>query len=314
MRLFDSFREKPFIVQFAIFFLILFCVHYIPIESRNGVGSVKIAMMVLCFYVLFTKVFMVSKALIIGTIYFLFMLSTATFHPSSFRWSTILFRGMFIYSFVTFYHLVYVARCFTIESFLSILKNLIFAYTVCLILQQLCMVVGLRFLPLLNLSYSLDRGLWGNSLTYEPSTFGRLMSVFYYAYLKCYEYKTGKALNLHDCFNEHSKVTYAYLYCVFTMGSGTAFISLGIVSLYFLRGWHMFLSLPLLLGVFSLMNYMEIEQFKRASSVAEATMSLDSRKVEETDGSAATRIKPILNTFTIDLSKRESWLKTWDLL
>jgi hypothetical protein len=91
------------------------------------------------------------------------------------------------------------------------------------------------------------------------------------------------------------------------MGSGTAFISLALVSLYFLKGWHMLLSLPIFIGVFMIMDYMELEQFKRASSAAEATMTLNRRKVEQADGSAATRIKPMLNTLTIDLSKEESW-------
>lgn len=307
MSVFASFREKPFLEKFAIFFLVLFCIHYIPIEGRLSVGPVKVVTMVVCYFLLFTKVFAISKAFVFGSLYFFYMLFTATFHPESFRWSTILFRAMFIYSFVTFYHLVYVARCFTIDSFLSIVKGLIFAYTICLLLQQVCIIVGLRVFPLFNLCQFLDRGLGGNSLSYEPSSFGRFMAVLYYAYLKCNEYKSGVALTLRDCFKEHKIITYSVLYCIFTMGSGTAFISLALVSLYFLKGWHMLLSLPIFIGVFMIMDYMELEQFKRASSAAEATMTLNRRKVEQADGSAATRIKPMLNTLTIDLSKEESW-------
>jgi hypothetical protein len=169
------------------------------------------------------------------------------------------------------------------------------------------MIVGFRVFPLFNLCQVLDRGLGGNSLTYEPSTFARIMGVLYYAYLKCNEYKTGAALTLQNCIRKHKWVTVAFLYSILTMGSGTAFIVLGIVSLYFLKGWNMVMAIPILIGVFALMNSLELKQFKRASSSVEATMTLDGKRVAEADGSAATRIMPMLNTLKIDLSDHRSW-------
>lgn len=301
--------DERFIVKLATFILILFCIHYIPLETRNGIGVVKLGAMAVCLALFLIRIPQVTKALVIGLVYFFYMALTASFHPETFRASTILFRAAFIFTFVAFYSFVHVERCFTIDSFLDVITKLIYAYVIVLLLQQVAILVGMRIFPLINLCQFLDRGLGGNSLTYEPSTFGRMMGVLYYAYLKCNEYKTGEKLSLKEIFSErHKWVTIGVLYSILTMGSGTAFIVLAVVSLYFLKGWNMLLAIPIFVSVYFILDFMEVSQFERARLVMQATASQDGDMVMEADGSAATRIKPMLNTLThLNLSEKESW-------
>ena len=52
---------------------------------------------------------------------------------------------------------------------------------------------------------------------------------------------------------------------------------------------------------------MNIKQLDRAVNVINATLTLDVETVQETDGSAASRIVPIINTLNMDLDSKETW-------
>ena len=177
-----------------------------------------------------------------------------------------------------------------------------------LIIHQLLRLAGINELLIVNLWY-LQRGIGSNSLSGEPSTFARIMGVLYYAYLKCSEYQQGYPVNIQQIFNkDHRYVTMAFGWSMLTMGSGTAFICLGVLSLYFMRGAYFVFTIPIIFAVFSILSYFEVKQFERATTVTEATLSGDAEEVEEVDGSASARIAPILNTINnLDIGKTETW-------
>ena len=287
-------------------------IQYIPLESRAGVSPIKIGMMAIMPLILLTH-FKLSKAIGIIFIYFSFILLTAyIIHYETFRASTIIYMLMFLITFATFYNLVWLEEVFSMDDFLAFIKAFIYVLVIFFLLQQIAQILGIRNLPIINLVYSMEhRGvLSGYSISYEPSTFARTMGVLYYAYLKCHEYKQGHTVTIQQIFNpEHRLVTLSFAWCMFTMGSGTAFICLGILSLYFMKGAYFVLAIPIFVSVFFLLSYFEVQQFKRATSVAEATMTMDANEVRETDGSAATRITPMLNTINeLDLESAESWI------
>ena len=156
-------------------------------------------------------------------------------------------------------------------------------------------------MPIINLTHVLarahdySRGIGTYSLSLEPSHFARIMGVLYYAYLKCNEYKQGRAVNVQQIFNsEHRYVTIAYLWAMLTMASGTAFICLGVISLYFMRGAYFVFTIPIVFAVYYALSYYEVKDFERASSVAEATLTGEIQEVREADGSAASRVAPLL--------------------
>lgn len=183
-------------------------------------------------------------------------------------------------------------------------------YFVWCIMQQIALVLGISYMPVLNMMKVLDRGLGCQSLSMEPSTFGRFMLVFYYAYVKCSEYKRDEGpFTIGELFSEeHKWVTIRFLWMMLTMGSGTAFVCLILFALYFVRQHNWYYVVPVLVVSYVLIQASGVEHLDRATSVINATTTIDKKKIYEADGSAAARISPIINSINADFSKKETWL------
>lgn len=304
------FSERNFTLKnFAFFLLVIFSTQYIPLEGRT-ISLIKVAIMAIASVVLFTHL-RISKALGIIFIYIFYIWFTAYFlHSETFRASTVIYLFLFLLTYVTFYNLVWKQEVLEIDEFIVFLKRFIYVLSIVLILQQIVHFFGIQYFPILNMYIDLsDRGLSGNSFSLEPSIFARTMGVLYYAYLKCNEYKQDHEVTIFQILRgEHKTVTLFFLWSMFTMGSGTAFICLGILSLYFLRGAYMLFAIPIFVGVFYTLSYFEVRQFQRASVAVEATMTGDVDEVREADGSASARIEPVLNTIHyLDLNDVDAW-------
>lgn len=182
-------------------------------------------------------------------------------------------------------------------------------YFVVCIIQQLFLLAGFSYVPEINLWKVLDRGIGCNSLATEPSHFARFMLVFYYAYVKCCEYKRGEgAFTIQELFSgEHRWVTIRFLWMMFTMGSGTAFVCLIIFCLYFVRRHNWYYVIPILTICYLLIQASGIEHLDRATGVMNEVAKLDKAGAQEADGSGASRISPLLNSFKVDLTKFETW-------
>ena len=307
--MFDIFKRSSGLTLFTTIFLILYCTYYLPIDGFGGFGPNKFILVVSIIIVMLLYSFKMSKAVIIGTIYLLIQYSVASFHPESFRWSTLIFSAMMVYSYAAFYNFIFIEKVFTIDHFIRLCKWIMMAYFIVCIVQQVLIIIGINNILIINL-YPLDRGLGCNSLCREPSTFGRFMLVFYYAYVKCQEYKRDEGpFTLSELFSgEHKWVTIRFLWMMLTMGSGTAFFCLILFALYFVRKHNWYYIIPILIGCYILIQNSGIEALDRATNTIEATATLDKETVQETDGSASARITPILNSIKADFSKSETWL------
>lgn len=308
--MFDIFIGKSKLTLFATILIILYGIYYMPIDSFGMSAPIKMALMVSSIFVLFFGTFKASRAVIWGLVYLIFQYAVASFHPETFRWSTYIYSILLVTTYVCFYNLVYIEKVFTIEHFINICKWFMMLYFVVCIIQQIALIVGISYMPLINMMKVLDRGLGCQSLSMEPSTFGRFMLVFYYAYIKCCEYKRGEGpFTLKELFNEeHKWVTIRFLWMMLTMGSGTAVLCLILFSLYFVRWHNWYYIVPTLAICYVLLQNSGIEQLDRATSVIEATTTLDKETVQETDGSASARIAPIINSLNADFTKKETWL------
>ena len=91
------------------------------------------------------------------------------------------------------------------------------------------------------------------------------------------------------------------------MGSGTAFICLILLSLYFVRWHNWYYIIPMLAICYGLIQATGFEALDRATNTIEATATLDKKTVQKTDGSAAARISPYINSLNADLTKKETW-------
>ena len=300
---------NSWLTKYVTVFIILYCIYYIPIDTRTALGPVKLTLLGINLIILFTYTFKISKAFIIGSIYVLYQFLSASFHPESWRWSTLLYSTGLVTTYICFYNLIVVEKLFTINHFVKICKWIMMAYFVVCIIQQFFLLLGIKIFPLINLCQIFDRGIGCNSLCQEPSTFGRFMLVFYYAYIKCQEYLRDEGpFTIKELFSgEHKWITIRFLWMMLTMGSGTAFVCLILLSLYFVRKHNWYYMVPILAICYSLIQASGIEALDRATSTIEATSTLDAQNVNNTDKSASIRISPILNSLNADFTKFETW-------
>lgn len=137
--------------------------------------------------------------------------------------------------------------------------------------------------------------------------FGKVLVL---SYLRCLEMQDGGTrVTMKMLFEqEHRWVTILFLWTMLTMGSGTAFIGLGLLSLYFIRK-QTAIYMILLLGILLYMGQaLEMKQMDRVLRVTQVTMTGDVNEIASEDGSAAVRIIPIVNTLTkMDLTDKDTW-------
>lgn len=89
--------------NFTVFVLVLFCIQYIPLESRDGVSMLKIGVSFLCLFFLLMRPPFMSKALMLLTAYFVVVFALVSLHPQTFRWSTMLYLLSYIIVYVYVY-------------------------------------------------------------------------------------------------------------------------------------------------------------------------------------------------------------------
>ena len=115
----------------------------------------------------------------------------------------------------------------------SVAASVVIGLAVVAVLTALSQVMMFPLLNLMNMKYySLFRL---NSLAIEPSHAARLLTVYFYAFIKLLEFKDGIAPSIKKLWGEHRRVIIAFLYAMVAMGSGTAFVGLAILSLYFIK-------------------------------------------------------------------------------
>jgi hypothetical protein len=292
----------------ATFYLVLFCIQFVPLEGY-GVSTIKVGVMCIAPLIMLLKTPVVSKATLFGGLYLLWVFFCAYLQWSNPRIETMGYLAMFAVMFIMFYNLVY-SRVFTIDYFIRFLRVFIYAFALCLIGQQLCMLAGIHDFPVFNLQHQHFLSLSKlPSLAIEPSHTARILAVLFLAYLKCNEYKDGAAIPIIQLFRgSHKWVTYGFLWTMITMGSGTAFIALGILCVYFIKKKYAIFIIPMIPVLYFFIPMIDYEPLNRARVSIEVTMSGVSDNVIEADGSAAARIVPILNTINdIDLTNKETW-------
>lgn len=292
----------------ATIMLVLFNIMFVPIE-QGPFSPVKITLMGLCPLIFIAKKPIVTKALVLAAIYWL-VCYTLSLLKGEMRFSTLGFLGMYLILYINYYSFI-VKGTFTLDYFTKVLKYLIIAYGIVLIGQQLCVLVGLRNMPLLNLQNQFFLSITKlPALTLEPSHSARILTFAMLGYLRCLEIQHGKKLTIQEWFDKkHRIVTILFLWSMLMMGSGTAFAGMGILGLYFITKKTAIYIIPCLIGLFVLGQSLELKQMNRAVYVAQAATTGEAEEVIETDGSGAVRVVPLVNAFTkTDLSELETWI------
>lgn len=291
----------------ATIYLVTMCTQFVAWEGY-GVSPLKVALMGIAPLLFLFKVPYMTKATFWCAAYMAVVLVCA-YMQDYVRFSTLGYLGMFLITYIVFYNLLYKRHAFSLMYFIRLLRFMILACVFCLLAQQACVLVGIRNLPFINLYnqyyLAIDKlPTW----TQEPSSSARVLGALYYAYLRCCEIVEGEKLSLKRIFDPfHRWVTIGYLYTMTTMGSGTAFIVLMIQAMYFVQAKRLWYVVPIFVGLYFTLPLLNIKQLDRAVNTINATLTLDAEVVRETDGSAAARILPILNTLNMDLNSKETW-------
>lgn len=295
--------------RLPIVYLVVMLTQYSCLTILGGTTIIKLVLLTISPLLFVLRVPYVNKALLISFCYLGVCCITA-FPQNYIRFSTLGFMGMYLMAYVVFYNLIYEGTL-SFETFCNLLRFSILLYGIVLFLQQLLLLLGITYFPMFNLSNQQFLSLTKlPSLSLEPSHSARLLTVMMLSYLRCLELRNGGGrVTVKMMFEqEHRWVTVLFLWAMLTMGSGTAFIGLGLLCLYFIR-WQTVFYMVSVLAVFLFAGQaLEIKQLDRALRVAKATMTGDIKEIQAEDGSAASRIIPIVNTLRMDLTEKETWL------
>ena len=302
-----SIRKRRLLYYAAIVYLIILNTHSFFLEPSH-ISPLKVSCMSLAPILFFIEGAVISKAFITGVVFWLYCFFSASLHGSM-RFSTIGYSGLFVATFIVFYAAVH-KHIFTLQQFKRFLKYLILAYSICLILQQICVLVGIRHFPLINLignSYMRLGKL--PSLSLEPSHTAVILAFAFLSYLRCLELELNKKPIVKDLFTQENKwISIGFLWVMLTMGSSSAILGLAVLIFYFVRGNNVIIASCCIVLVFSLALLSDNEQLNRLAKIIDALVTADREQIVEADGSGASRIIPLMNTFTkLDLSNPQSW-------
>lgn len=293
----------------ATFILMFMSVQFIFFEGMT-ISIPKVVFMAIMPIVLLVKFPYPSKALLSGFAYLLVTMVMCEVNGSISRYSTFIYTALFLFTFTVYYNLVWIKECFTLRYFLNLVKWVIWGYTICLILQQGCILVGIRNFPLINLvggNYYAVNHL--NTLAIEPSHAARIMTVFFYTFLKCTEYANGQPMSIKELYNEYKWVIISFIYFMIFIGSGTAMVGLAIISLYFVKRKYAFFILFAGFLLYIMSPYIDYEPYNRAVATLNAAMTGDTEEVIKADHSASSRVNIIIDTFTkTDLADSKTWI------
>lgn len=243
-----------------------------------------------------------------ANIYFIIMLSIFSpllNHPATMRWSTVLYGCMFYLYFIALCHLFMFSNI-SQSDIMKLLKYLLFAYAIVLIMQQLCVLLGL---PIFNVSnYSIKEPWKLNSLMSEPEHSGRMVGLLMYSYLTIKSIKLGNESFL-ESWKSEKLLWCAFIWCMLTSMSAGAYLFLFIVLTKFITYKNFLQFASCLSAVFLAANFfiesLALERFVKFSSAA---LTFDIYKMCQADLSAALRIVPsILCIQQIDLSTVDGW-------
>lgn len=216
------------------------------------------------------------------------------FHPETVRWSTLLYSCLFCMYFMAFCRVLTFAE-YSSKDLLNVITWLLYAYCIVLIIQQFCVITGL---PIFNISnYNPRTPFKLNSLMAEPSHSARILTLLFFLYLVVYEQNSGISKIKDLILSMDRKVLFAFLYPTITMGSGTAFLFLGILIMGYIPQKNIIaltaagiILIPIL--YFAISN---ISSAKRVADFFTTTLSFNEQELIRKDLSAAIRIIPTIH-------------------
>ena len=212
-------------------------------------------------------------------------------HSGGTRWSTILYSLMFCGLFISYDGMLRQGKL-RLASFLNIMRYLIIAYAVVLLIQQLCVLLGL---PIFNLSNYDPSERWKlNSLSPEPSHSARIIGLLMFSYILGSRLLVRASKTHKVSQRQYTLLWLCFFWTMITMMSATALVMVIIVLVTNTQGNGIrFYGISFLLAIFAIF-FMPGDLTERIFAIASAALTLDYEAVLNADHSGAMRIAPML--------------------
>jgi len=258
-----------------------------------GEGNRNLALIVLMFI---APLFMLRKTLSTEAFLLLgFAISIVTFpalvHSGGTRWSTVLYSLMFCGLFISYDGMLRRGKL-RLAVFVNIVRYLIIAYTVVLLIQQLCVFLGL---PIFNISNYDPSQRWKlNSLSAEPSHSARIMGLLMISYILGSRLLVRVGTTFKVSQKQNNVLWLCFFWTMITMVSATALVMIIIVLVVNTDGkGFRFYAVSFPLAIFA-MFFIPGEQTERVFAISSAALTFDYEAVLNADHSGAMRIAPML--------------------
>ena len=215
-------------------------------------------------------------------------------NTETYRISTVLYSGLFGFLFITYKQLLNNSD-FTIDTYLKLIKFIIYAYFIVLLIQQFCVLTGL---PIFNISNYEQANPWKlNSLSAEPSHTGRIVPLLMFSYIVIKEFIENRKYSLSLDFTNDKYLWFAFSWIIFTSGSATAYLFFILIFFKFLSLKNSIYLCILILLLIGVINFFEINSYQRTLDFFMAVLTLDINKMMAVDHSASIRIAPLVVVF-----------------
>lgn len=278
---------------FSVVFLFVMLTQIIPIEGPT-ISNVKIGFMTVFVVLAFKYVKYCSRALLFALLYYIVAFACVYAASRNLRYSTVIYSGLFLFSYCGFYAMIQ-KNIMTLSQATYTIKNLLYAFAIVLIYQQICTLIGFRQQEFTNICWDFENLYKLNSLSLEPSHAGRVFGCLVLAYLKL-DGLQNKYSGIKDFYRNNRKICLVSIYTFITMGSTTSVMMMLLVFMYFLkRKYLVYVAISYMLLIITL-PMIEYEPVQRALATVDAASTGKQEAVQDVDGSASVRTFIYFNT------------------
>lgn len=292
-------------------YCILMSVQIIALEGEE-ISPIKVfAMMLAPFLIVFMRLKINDyRAILLSGVYISMMAICCLLSGQGISWSRIGYRAMFVMMFICVYGIVYNGDI-NLQFIKKILKVLLVAYGITYAIQHVLYLFGVTELPIFN--YYFQPNPYGvfkaTGLSLEASHSGRLMPLFYWGILKLTEIETGRPIGFIQSWKQFPLLSALFWLTMATMGSAMAVIGGILILVYLFRRNRVLILCGVALFVALMCIDVDNSQVKRVQVVVNSLFSDNPRDVMiEKELSGATRIVPMLNMLSIDLTNISTWV------
>lgn len=227
-----------------------------------------------------------------------FLFATMIVRNEETRISSAIYSCMFFIVAISFFRGLY-GGIIKLATYMKLCRILVMAYFIVLVIQQICVLVGLPIFNVILDYTSIEGSKWKlSSLSDEPSHAARIVALLTFSYIAAYGLLHRKEYSfIEECKKHKSEriFWFAFLWTMLTMQSSTALLFVTIILFKFFLSGKVRMTSVLVGSVcvlIAMLAFSNNRLMKRNINIIAATLTLDEKAIVEADHSGAHRIVP----------------------